>query len=198
MWLAAQLLLWAFVFVLTFLLLGTLRNLGRVTWRLEQLEALTPRRVGRSGLKLGRRVPDLPCVTVHGDQVRLHELCAGDTLLVFLKFGCEPCQRIVPELQLLHRRGTIRVVAIQDASLEQVRAWASDAGISFPVLVPEDDEFARRFEICSMPFAFLIDGEMVIRAKGITSRQQHIGFLLDDARRRVNHTPEVTGSSTIA
>ncbi|HLN32858.1 MAG TPA: TlpA disulfide reductase family protein [Gemmataceae bacterium] len=198
MWLAAQLLLWASVFLLTFLLLGTLRNLGRVTWRLEQLEALTPRRVGRSGLKLGRRVPDLPCVDLEGNQVRLHEVCAGDTLLVFLKVGCGPCQRIVPELQHLHCRGTIRVVAVQDGSLEQVRVWASEAGISFPVLMPEDEEFARRFEICSMPFAFLIDGEMVIRAKGITSRQQHIGFLLDDARRRTNHMPTATGSSTIA
>jgi len=49
--------LWAGGLVLGFLLLGTLRTLGRVSWRLEQLEATTPTRVGRDGLKVGQKAP---------------------------------------------------------------------------------------------------------------------------------------------
>ena len=55
MWLVlSQVLLWALVLALGFLLLGTLRALGLLRWRLDQLEATTPTHVGRSGPKSGR------------------------------------------------------------------------------------------------------------------------------------------------
>jgi hypothetical protein len=46
------------VFVLGFLLLGMQRALGFLSWRLEQLEATTPKRLGRGSLKPGKRAPE--------------------------------------------------------------------------------------------------------------------------------------------
>lgn len=40
----------ALTLALGFLLLGALRSIQRLTWRLDQLEATTPRRIGRDGL----------------------------------------------------------------------------------------------------------------------------------------------------
>jgi peroxiredoxin len=56
--------LWVIVLLLGFLVFGTLRALGILSWRLEQIEATTPKRLGRDGLKAGRKAPDftLPCV----------------------------------------------------------------------------------------------------------------------------------------
>ena len=39
---------------LAFLVLGALRSLGIVNWRLDQMEAMRPSRIGREGLKIGR------------------------------------------------------------------------------------------------------------------------------------------------
>jgi peroxiredoxin len=63
-WISCIVILWVVVVFLAFLLLGTLRSLGLLGWRLEQLEATTPKRLGRDGLKPGKRAPDftLPCV----------------------------------------------------------------------------------------------------------------------------------------
>src|SRR5437773_12135935 len=65
LWLLSIVVLWIVVLFLAFLLLGTLRALGLLSWRLEQLEATTPKRLGRDGLKPGKKAPDftLPCVT---------------------------------------------------------------------------------------------------------------------------------------
>src|SRR5262245_61889551 len=52
--------------VLGFLVLGTLRALGILTWRLEQLEATTPRRIGRDGIKLGKKAPEFSLPSVSG------------------------------------------------------------------------------------------------------------------------------------
>src|SRR5215468_10364121 len=57
-WLVSIVLLWAVVVFLGFLLLGTLRALGLLRWRLEQLEATTPKRLGRDGLKPGKKAPN--------------------------------------------------------------------------------------------------------------------------------------------
>jgi hypothetical protein len=45
-WLVSYIALWSVVLFLGFLLLGALRALGLLRWRLDQLEATTPRWVG--------------------------------------------------------------------------------------------------------------------------------------------------------
>ena len=65
-WLIASVLLWVAVLLLGFLLLGALRALGLLRWRLEQLEAITPSHVGRSGLKPGKKAPDFTLPSVAG------------------------------------------------------------------------------------------------------------------------------------
>jgi prepilin-type N-terminal cleavage/methylation domain-containing protein/prepilin-type processing-associated H-X9-DG protein len=57
-WLVSYVALWLVVLFLGFLLLGALRALGLLRWRLEQLEATTPSRMGRGGLKPGKKAPD--------------------------------------------------------------------------------------------------------------------------------------------
>jgi hypothetical protein len=52
--------LWAGVLFLGFLLLGTLRSLGLLSGRLEQLEATRPKRLGRDSLKPGKKEPPYP------------------------------------------------------------------------------------------------------------------------------------------
>src|SRR5437899_4410161 len=96
-WVASNLMLWFVVLFLGFVLLGTLRVLGRVRWQLQQLEATTPSRLGRRGLKRGAKAPDfnLPCV--EGGEIALSSFAGRRVLLVFTQARCGPCARIVPE-----------------------------------------------------------------------------------------------------
>jgi hypothetical protein len=56
--LIANLALWVVVLFLGFLLLGVLRAVALLRWRVAQLEATTPSRLGRSGLRPGKKAPD--------------------------------------------------------------------------------------------------------------------------------------------
>src|SRR5690349_22468677 len=117
-WLVSYVALWLTVLFLGFLLLGALRALGLMRWRLEQLEATTPSRMGRGGLKPGKKAPDftLPCVA--GGEVSLHDFTGRRVLLVFTMSGCKPCHRIVPELNKLQRGGKVQVLAINNGEPE--------------------------------------------------------------------------------
>jgi len=170
--------LWGIVLLLGFLLLGTLRALARLRWRVEQLEAITPSRLGRSGLKLGRNAPDFILPSVEGAEMALHDWTGRKLLLVFMQPGCQPCNDIVPELKRLWHDGDLQVLAITSGNLETSREWALQVGASFPVVVQEDYRVSRRYEVFATPFAFLIDEQGVIASKGLVTKAEHIGFVL--------------------
>jgi peroxiredoxin len=158
-----------------------LRALGLLRWRLEQLEATTPSRTGRGGLKPGKTAPDftLPCVA--GGEVSLHDFAGRRVFLVFTMSGCKPCQRIVPELNKLQRGGKVQVLVANNGELEAARQWAEEAGVCFAVLAQQQFSVSKRYETYATPFAFLIDERGVIVSKGIINNGQHIDFVLTGA-----------------
>jgi peroxiredoxin len=175
-WLASTIALWALVLFLGFLLLGALRVLGLLRWRLEELEATTPNRAGRSGLAAGKKAPDFTLPSTAGGAAALHDFARRKLLLVFIQAGCAPCQAIVPELNRL--AGTVPVLAVCRGDAEATRRWAVAAQPRFPVLVQERFAVSRQYEVYATPFAFLIDEQGVIRSKGIIGNKQYLGYVL--------------------
>ena len=180
-WLVSSVLLWGAVLLLGFLLLGALRVLGLLRWRLEQLEAITPTRIGRGGLKPGKKAPDFTLPGVAGGEVSLHDFAGRRVFLVFTQSGCKPCHRIVPELNKLQRGGEVQVLVVNNGEVEATRHWAGEARACFPVLAQQQFSVSKRYEMYATPFAFLIDERGVIASKGIINNSQHIGFVLSGA-----------------
>jgi len=179
--LASYVLLWLVVLFLAFLLLGALRVVGLLRWRLVQLESTTPSRVGRNGLKPGKKAPDFTLPAVDGKEVALHDFAGRKVLLVFTQSGCGPCHELMPELIALNG-GEVQVVVVNKGEVEATRAWATEAGARFPVLVQQGQDLSRKYEAFATPFAFLIDEKGVIASKGLIASKQHIGYVLSGAR----------------
>jgi peroxiredoxin len=191
MWLASLIALWAVILLLGFLLLGVLRAMAHFTWRLQQLEATTPHRMGRSGLKLGSKARDFTCFGPNG-QRDLHEWFGGKILLVFLQIHCKPCEHIVPELNRLQHSGELQVVTVLSDTLEMVQKWAAEVSATFLTLTQQNLEVSRRYEVFATPFAFLIDEQGTIVSKGFVTSPQHIQFVLAAARKGCASAPADT------
>jgi methylamine dehydrogenase accessory protein MauD len=174
--------LWGALLFLGFALLGTLRALGVLSWRLAQLEATTPRRVNRDGLRVGTQAPAFTLPSVQGANMALHDYAGRKTLLVFLKAGCGPCRQLVPELNRLQRRNGLAVIAVNNGGLGAAQQWARETGASFPVLAEEGGDISRRYAVFAVPFAFFIDERGVIRGKGHVKTGQDVGYVLDGTR----------------
>ena len=183
-WMLSNAALWPVVLFLGFLLLGALRAVERLRWRLEQLEAITPTRTGRGGLKPGQKAPDFTLTSASGAEVSLHDFAGRPVLLVFTQSGCGPCHAILPELNRRQGGGGVQVLVVNNGEAEAARQMAAAVRARFPVLVQEQFHLSRRYEVFATPFAFLIDGQGVVRSKGIVSRRQHIDFVLAGARDR--------------
>jgi methylamine dehydrogenase accessory protein MauD len=175
-WISCIVILWAAVIFLGFLLLGTLRSLGLLNWRLEQLEATTPTRLGRDGLKPGKRAPDFTLPGTDGKEVSLRDFAGRKLLLVFTQSGCSPCKAIVPELNRLG--AAQQVLVINNGDPEATRKWSTEVGARFPVLAQEKLSVSKKYEVFATPFAFLIDEKGFITSKGISGSRQHIRYVL--------------------
>jgi methylamine dehydrogenase accessory protein MauD len=189
--------LWVVVLVLGFLLLGTLRAVGLLGWRLAELEATTPRRPGREGLKPGRRAPDFTLPGADGNEVALHDFAGREVLLVFTQSGCSPCQKIVPELNRLADGGASRVVVVNNGDPEAARKWSAEVGARFPVLAQDHFAVSKLYQVFATPFAFLIDETGVIASKGIIQSRQHISYVLAGTRiaERISHAEPGTDAA---
>jgi methylamine dehydrogenase accessory protein MauD len=193
--LVSHIVLWVTVLFLAFLLLGTLRALGLLKWRLEQLEATTPSRLGRSGLKPGRKAPDFTLPSVAGADVALHDFTGRRVLLVFTQSGCGPCQQIMPELNRLERRD-LQVLVLNKGDAATTRQWAAKLQLRFPVLLQDGLDISKKYEAFATSFAFLIDEKGVVASRGIISNKQQIDYVLSGAGNAKNSHAEEAQSGT--
>ncbi len=187
LWLISYVALWGLVLVLGFLLLGALRALAVLRWRLDQLIATTPRRLGRDGLRVGSKAPDFTLARPDGTEVHLHDFAGQPVLLTFLQAACQPCRDVVPELNRIHERGKVKVLAVNAGEAEAVGRWAAEVGARFPVLVQSRRDLSRQYQVVASPFGFLINEQGVIRAKGLISNRQHLDFVLASVGQEVAH-----------
>jgi methylamine dehydrogenase accessory protein MauD len=197
--LATYVLLWLVVLVLGFLLLGTLRMVGLLKWRLMQLESTTPSRVGRNGLKPGKKAPDFALPAIDGKEVSLHDFAGRKVLLVFTQSGCGPCHELMPEL-IAMGGGEVQVVVVNKGDREATRAWAAEAGARFPVLVQQGQDLSRKYEAFATPFAFQIDERGVVASSGIVLNKEHLGYVLSGAGKHLSqaHVEEEPQKGNVA
>lgn len=199
MWISLGL-LWVLVIGLCFLLLGTLRSLGLANWRLAQLEAATPSRVGRNGLKPGKKAPDFTLPNILGDEVSLTNFSGRTVVLVFVQAGCGPCLDVLPELVRFTRKNPkLQVLVVNQAAPDEAQAYARLLEDRIPMLIQKQWSVYKKYEVFATPFAFLIDESGVIAAKGIISRKEHLDYLFSSVNTRpAQEAPILSGGNARA
>jgi methylamine dehydrogenase accessory protein MauD len=189
--------LWLAVLFFAFLLLGTLRALGLLSWRLEQLQATTPSRLGRDGLKIGKKAPDFTLPSVTNGELSLHDFAGRRVVLVFTQSACAPCHAISPELNCLHDKGEHKVIVVNNGGPEELRKWAAETGARYPVLAQEKFSLSKRYQVFATPFAFFINEQGIITSKGIVGTRQHLNYVLTGAGNKAKqHHEELESNGT--
>ena len=74
--------------------------------------------------------------------------------------------------------------------VEEARRFAGEVDVQVPVAVHPDEQLPDQYKTRVTPFAFLIDGDGVIRAKGLANNREHLEMLLRMAR---GHADETAG-----
>jgi peroxiredoxin len=114
------------------------------------------------------RLPDLAAA-----RVSLEDFHGKVVLAHFWATFCVPCRHEVPGLEALwqeyRERGLVIVgIAADRGSVEVVRDFSEQAGITFPVLQDADGQVRNRYEVTALPMSYVIgrDGRISGRAIG--------------------------------
>lgn len=150
------------------LLLGLMRQNGRLLLRVEALESSlaetehAPRPTGAqsaSGLPVGAPAPDFRLPGLHGETLTLETLRAHGkpVLLVFSDPGCGPCNALMPEIGRWQREhaNDMTVGVISRGTPEVNRAKSSEHGLAW-TLVQRDREVAEVYGAHGTPSAVVV------------------------------------------
>jgi len=125
--------------------------------------SLAKSRIVRDGLKVGTPAPGFQLQQLDGSRISLEDYHGRKVLLVFSDPVCEPCNRLAPRLERLHRRSKdIQVLMISRGGPEANRKKAAEYGLTFPIALQNRWEISRAYGIFATPIAYLIDEMGVI------------------------------------
>ncbi len=122
---------------------------------------------GTPGL-VGKPAPDFTLKSIDGRSVHLAALRGKVVLLNFWGVTCPPCRREMPLLQAAYTRYRQRGLVIlgleaQGTDRQSVAAFASERGITYPMLLDAAGPGESAYGIKDLPVSFLVDRNGVVR-----------------------------------
>jgi len=186
-WLVSYVVLWGIVLFQGVVIFVLLRQLGLMYLG-------TAQGVARDGLALGERALDFTVSGVDGADVSLEGLRGQPLLLIFGSPSCAPCRGLIPDLNAFaqEKRDELRVLFLCRGSLDEARRFSDELGIEVPLAAHPDETLPDSFKARVTPFAFLLDGEGVVRAKGLANNRSHLDMLLEQARKEIDRAAGTT------
>lgn len=151
-------LLWIVVLALSAVAATMFRQLGIMVMG-------TARGVGASGIPVGKKFPSLAGDIQSAE--RAESTSSPRPKLVF--FGapyCAECKELLPTVRSISSSGNVDVEFMIFGSPEESAKYAAENELHMPI-VPLDDDTARKYDVAAVPFAFALDGEGFVKAKGL-------------------------------
>jgi methylamine dehydrogenase accessory protein MauD len=179
----SNLLLWVAVLALGALVLALLRQIGVLHERVAPAGAL----VGREGPRPGEPAPVLE-VEALGGRLRVGgpDPEGRSTLLFFLSPSCPVCRTLLPVLPSLcaAEEPALRLVLASDGPGPEHATPASARGLEgVPYVLSR--ELGVAYRVGRLPYAVLIDGRGVVRARGLVNTREHLESLFEARERGV-------------
>jgi methylamine dehydrogenase accessory protein MauD len=118
------------------------------------------------------------------------------TLLFFLSPTCPVCKALLPALRSIARSegDALELVLASDGPREEHEAFVQEHGLeALPyVLSPA---LGITWQVAKLPYAVLLDGAGIVRAKGIVNTREHLESLFEARERGVASLQEFLGSA---
>ena len=125
---------------------------------------------GRAAVaRQGFLAPDFSLSTPDGNPVTLSEFTGQVVVVNFWASWCPPCRKEMPALQSVFTENASKQVVILgvNATNEDTPSnavdFASQNGVTFPILLDADGSLARTYLVNALPTTFFIDRNGIIR-----------------------------------
>ena len=123
--------------------------------------------------EIGRAAPDFLLAMPDGGTLRLSDLRGNPILVNFWASWCTPCRQEMPEIVKsydAHRSAGLVVVAVNlQENADQVRAFAQEFGMTFPIVIDRNggvgDAWRIGGPVQGIPSSYFLDAHGVVQAR---------------------------------
>jgi methylamine dehydrogenase accessory protein MauD len=172
----AVVLLWFLVVGLALALFALTRQVGVLFERVAPMGAL----VTDSGPKVGEASRTFLLPSLTGNSVSIAGGTGRSQLLFFLSPTCPVCKKLLPVLRSTQAAESkwLDVILASDGDETAQRRFIAERQLTdFPYVLSTD--LGMTFKVSRLPFAVLIDGEGVVRAKGLVNNREQLDSLFN-------------------
>jgi len=192
----SNIILWVIVIALTILLFAVTRQVGILHERVAPAGALQP----TSGPKIGEITEEIKTSSLQGRSVILGGTQEEEkaSLVLFISPTCPVCKELVPTAKSLAKAelNQIRLFFASDGEdLNQHKNYIHDLEIEdYPYLVSE--ALGMYYQVSKLPFAVLIDGNGILRSKGLVNTREHLESLIESMNTGIATVQEYVASKS--
>ncbi len=192
-WLVSYAVLWAIVLFQGLVIFVLLRQLGIIYLG-------TAQGVARDGIAAGQRAPEFTLPDLAGGVVSLAGFRGRSLLLVFGSTNCAPCRTLVPDLNEFARTraADFGALFLIRGTPAETQRFVDELDVQVPVALHNDEDLSDKYKTRVTPFAFVIDGEGVVRAKGLANNREHLDMLLKMASGEPKRPPKAGRNGSAA
>ncbi len=185
--LISNIILWLLVMALSAVVVALVRQVGVLHERVAPAGAL----LGRDGPRVGEPAPlfTLPDwsgapLTIGGPQT-----ASAGTLLLFVSPTCPVCATLLPIAQSIGRAEGVQIVLASDGPRHEHETFVRTHAVAEHGYVLSA-ELGLRYQVGKLPYAVLIDGAGILRAKGLVNTREHLESLFEAMRRGLESIQE--------
>ena len=177
-WLVSFAVLWALVLVLSVVMVALARQIGTLHMRLGPRGALE---IDDEGPALGE-APEVATLTdLNGREITIGGPGAAQ-LLLFVSPGCKVCEQILPSMRVVGAAGELSPIVLTDMDQTETRLAYAGKKLDAPVVAATF--LAQRYGVPDTPYAVVLDGQGVVRAKGTVNNLEQLEGLIETGKRR--------------
>jgi len=172
----AVILLWALVVVLAVMVFALARQVGVLFERIAPMGAL----ITDSGPRVGEAAPRLDLAALDGRAVAIGARSTRSQLVFFLSPTCPVCKKLLPILGSVAsaEASWLDIVLASDGEATEHRAFAAQRKLGrFPYVLSRD--LGMTFRVSRLPYAVLLDGQGVVRGKGLVNNREQLESLFN-------------------
>ena len=134
-------------------------------------------------VELDHPAPDFTLKSMSGENLRLAELRGKVVLINFWASWCGPCRQEMPILDRIHQRYEPTGFSVIGINVEsdptKARKIADRAGLEFPLVLDQDQQVSKAYDVQAMPYTVLVDRDGKVR-------YIHAGYKPGDEKKYVN------------
>lgn len=165
------------VIALAILVFALTRQVGILFERIAPMGAL----MTDAGPKVGEASPTFELASLTGkDTVKVGLASGRSMLLFFLSPTCPVCKKLLPVLRSAAKaeRGWVDVVLASDGEKPKHETFVRQQSLeTLPYVL--STELGMTFRVNRLPYAVLVDGEGVVRSKGLINNREQLESLFN-------------------